>query len=224
MHMGGAAMFRAANEVIAKGTAAAALLLQARPEDVRFANGRFSVDERSIALLDVAREASLDTYVWNLLDIITFPNGCHIAEVEVDPETGLVTLDRYYAVDDYGTLINPLLTIGQVQGGLAQGIGQAMLEHTVYDPDSGQLLSGSLMDYALPKAADLPDLNITLTGVPTNANPLGVKGAGQAGAMAAPQTVICAILDALAPLGVTHIDMPATPERVWRAIQEQARP
>ena len=130
-----------------------------------------------------------------------------------------MTLDRYTAVDDYGTLINPMLTIGQVQGGVAQGIGQAMLEHTVYDPDSGQLLSGSFMDYALPRAADLPDLDITLTGMPTNANPLGVKGAGQAGAIAAPQTIICAILDALAPLGVTHIDMPATPERVWRAIQ-----
>ena len=218
MHMGGAALFRAANEVIAKGTAAAARLLQAKPDEVRFDNGRFIAGDRAITLQDVAREAPLDTYVWNLLDVITFPNGCHIAEVEVDPETGVVTLDRYYGVDDYGTLINPLLTLGQVHGGLAQGIGQAMLEHTVYDPDSGQLLSGSLMDYALPKAADLPDLNITLTGTPTNANPLGVKGAGQAGAMAAPQTIICAILDALAPLGVTHIDMPATPERVWRAI------
>ncbi len=219
MHMGGAAMFRAAREVIAKGTAAAALLLQAKPEEVRFDTGHFIAGDRTITLLDVARESSLDTYVWNLLDVITFPNGCHIAEVEVDPETGLVTLDRYYGVDDYGTLINPMLTLGQVHGGLAQGIGQAMLENTVYDPDSGQLLSGSLMDYALPKAADLPDLNITLTGTPTNANPLGVKGAGQAGAMAAPQTVICAILDALAPLGVTHIDMPATPERIWRAIK-----
>ena len=224
MHMGGAALFRAANEVIAKGTAAAALLLQAKPDEVRFENGAFVAGERAIALLDVAREAPLDTYVWNLLDVITFPNGCHIAEVEVDPETGLVTLDRYHGVDDYGTLINPMLTIGQVQGGLAQGIGQAMLEHTVYDLESGQLLSGSLMDYALPKAADLPDLNIMLSGTPTNANPLGVKGAGQAGAMAAPQTIICAILDALAPLGVTHIDMPATPERIWRAIQEKAKP
>ena len=222
MHMGGAAMFRAANEVIAKGATAAALLLQAKPEEIRFDAGEFIAGDRSIALLDVAREASLDTYVWNLLDIITFPNGCHIAEVEIDPETGLVTLDRYYGVDDYGTLINPMLTIGQVHGGLAQGIGQAMLEHTVYDPGSGQLLSGSLMDYALPKAADLPDLNVRLTGTPTNANPLGVKGAGQAGAMAAPQTIICAVLDALAPLGVTHIDMPATSERVWRAIQEKS--
>ena len=219
MHMGGAAMFRAAREVIAKGTAAAALLLQAKPEEVRFENGSFIAGERTIALLDVAREVVAGHLCLEPLDIITFPNGCHIAEVEVDPETGLVTLDRYYGVDDYGTLINPMLTLGQVHGGLAQGIGQAMLENTVYDPESGQLLSGSLMDYALPKAADLPDLNITLTGTPTSANPLGVKGAGQAGAMAAPQTVICAILDALAPLGVTHIDMPATSERIWRAIK-----
>ena len=219
MHMGGAALFRAAEEVIAKGAAIAARLLQAKPDEIRFEKGRFLAGERAITLTDAAREGSLDTYVWNLLDIITFPNGCHIAEVEIDPETGHATLDRYHGVDDYGTLINPLLTLGQVHGGLAQGIGQALLEHTVYDPDSGQLLSGSLMDYALPKAADLPDLNITLTGTPTKANPLGVKGAGQAGAIAAPQTEICAILDALAPLGVTHIDMPATPERIWRAIQ-----
>jgi aerobic carbon-monoxide dehydrogenase large subunit len=140
--------------------------------------------------------------------------------VEIDPETGQVTLDRYTAVDDYGTLINPLLTTGQVQGGLAQGIGQALTERTVYDPDSGQMLSASFMDYQLPRAVDLPDLNITLTGIPTAANPLGVKGSGQAGAIAAPQTVISAILDALAPVGVSHIDMPATPERVWRAIQQ----
>ncbi len=222
MHMGGAAMFRAANEVIAKALPAAARLLQAKPDDVSFRDGRFSADGREVGLLDVAREEKLDTYVWNVLDVITFPNGCHIAEVEIDPETGFVTLDRYHGVDDYGTVINPMLTLGQVHGGLAQGIGQALLENTVYDPASGQLLSGSLMDYTLPKAADLPNLNILLSGTPTNANPLGVKGAGQAGAMAAPQTVICAILDALAPLGVEHIDMPATPERVWRAIQEKA--
>jgi aerobic carbon-monoxide dehydrogenase large subunit len=175
---------------------------------------------RDVANLPEGMAPGLDSYVWNLLDIITFPNGCHIAEVEVDHETGQVTLVRYTAVDDFGNLINPLLTIGQVQGGAAQGIGQAMLEHTLYDPQSGQLLSGSFMDYALPRAADLPDLDITLTGVATNANPLGVKGSGQAGAIAAPQTIISAILDALAPLGVTQIDMPATSERVWRAIQE----
>jgi aerobic carbon-monoxide dehydrogenase large subunit len=220
MHMGGAALHKAAQQVIEKGKPVAARLLQARPDEITFAAGRYSAGDRSVDLLTVARDTALDTYVWNLLDIITFPNGCHVAEVEVDPETGQVTLDRYTAVDDYGTLINPLLTVGQVQGGVAQGIGQALMERTVYDPGSGQLLSGSFMDYQIPRAIDLPDLDITLTGVPTKANPLGVKGSGQAGAIAAPQTIISAILNALAPLGVTHIDMPATPERVWRAIQQ----
>jgi carbon-monoxide dehydrogenase large subunit len=130
-------------------------------------------------------------------------------------------LDRYTAVDDFGTLINPMLTLGQIHGGVAQGIGQAMLEHTVYDPDSGQLLSGSFMDYALPRADDLPDFDVTLTGVRTRANPLGVKGAGQAGAIAAPQAVVLAVIDAI---GVEKIDMPLTPERVWRAIQNGKRP
>jgi carbon-monoxide dehydrogenase large subunit len=222
MHMGGAALFRSAQEVIEKGRPVAARLLQARPDQVVFAAGRFVVEDRSVDLLTVARDTKLDTRVWNLLDIITFPNGCHVAEVEIDPETGLVTLERYSAVDDYGTLINPQLTVGQVQGGVAQGIGQALTEHTVYDPVQGQMLSGSFMDYQLPRAIDLPDLDVTLIGIPTKANPLGVKGSGQAGAIAAPQTVISAVLDALAPLGVTHIDMPATPQRVWQAIRNAA--
>ncbi|MBN8898327.1 MAG: molybdopterin-dependent oxidoreductase, partial [Rhodospirillales bacterium] len=213
MHQGGAALAEAMNRVIAKGTRIAARLLQATEAQVVFQDGRFvvqAVPERSMGLLEVAAAArdpanlpagespGLDAYVWNKLDRITFPNGCHVAEVEVDPETGVVTLERYTASDDYGTAINPLLTIGQVQGGVAQGIGQALLEHTVYDPDSGQLLSGSLMDYALPRANDLPMLSVRLDGVPTTANPLGVKGAGQAGAIAAPQTVMSAVLDALA--------------------------
>jgi carbon-monoxide dehydrogenase large subunit len=235
MHMGGAALCKAVDTMLAKGRAIAARLLQASAEQVVFLDGRFAVRDdpnRAIDLLAVARAArdqanlpdgmspGLDTYVWNLLDLITFPNGCHIAEVEVDPGTGALTLLRYTAVDDFGTLINPMLTVGQVQGGVAQGIGQAMLEHTVYDPDSGQMLSGSFMDYTLPRAQDLPRFDITLTGVPTNANPLGVKGSGQAGAMASPQAIIAAVLDALAPLGVTHIDMPATPERIWRAMMD----
>ena len=219
LHQGGTALVRAAEGAIEKGRRVAARLLQARPDQVQFAAGRFSVEGRSVGLLEAAAEETLDTYIWNKLDLITFPNGVHVAEVEVDPETGSVALLRYAAADDFGAVVNPLLTIGQVQGGVAQGIGQAMLERTAYDPESGQLLSGSFMDYTLPRAADLPDLDIHLEGVPTKANPLGVKGAGQAGAMAAPQAVICAILGALAPLGVTHIDMPATPERVWRAIQ-----
>ena len=232
LHMGGAALVRAIDSVISKGRVAAARMLQAETTMVNFAAGRFEVEGRSVTLLEVARAApglpdappgGLDSYEWNLLDLITFPNGCHIAEVEVDPQTGLVNLRRYTAVDDFGTVINPMLTIGQVQGGVAQGIGQAMLERTVYDPDTGQLLSGSFMDYTLPRADNLPDLDIHLDGVPTTANPLGVKGAGQAGAIAAPQAIIAAILNALVPLGVRHIDMPATPERVWLAIEQAKR-
>ena len=234
MHMGGSALCKAVDAMLAKGRAIAARLLQSSVEQVVFADGRFAIrdePDRSIDLLSLARvardpanvpdgmEAGLDTYVWNLLDLITYPNGCHIAEVDVDPDTGEVTLERYTGVDDFGALINPMLTLGQVHGGVAQGIGQAMLEHTVYDPESGQMLSGSFMDYTLPRAQDLPDFDITLSGVPTSANPLGVKGSGQAGAMAPPQAIVVAILDALAPLGVTHIDMPATSERVWQAIR-----
>jgi carbon-monoxide dehydrogenase large subunit len=154
----------------------------------------------------------------NMTDVFTFPSGCHVAEVEIDPETGALALLRYTAVDDYGRLINPMLTEGQVQGGVTQGIGQALLEHTVYDK-TGQLLSGSLMDYALPRADDLPAFDITLVERPTQANPLGVKGSGQAGCIAAPQTVMAAVLDAVKPAGVKHLDMPATPERVWRALR-----
>jgi carbon-monoxide dehydrogenase large subunit len=237
MHQGGFALHRAAEMVVAKGRAVAAGLLQAEAAELDFAEGRFTVpgSGRGVDLLAVARAAAdpanlpdglapgLGAYVWNECDLITFPSGTHVAEVEIDPETGAVTLERYFAVDDYGRVINPLLTVGQVQGGVAQGIGQAMLEHTVYDPESGQLLSGSLLDYALPRAEDLPDLDIILNGLPTAANPLGVKGSGQAGCIAAPQTIICAVLDALAPLGVEHIDMPATSERVWQAIKAAPR-
>ena len=237
MHQGGFALHRAAETVVAKGRAVAAGLLQAEASELVFAEGRFTVpgSGRAIDLLAVARAAAdpanlpegmapgLGTYVWNECDAITYPSGAHAAEVTIDRETGRVTLERYLAVDDYGRVINPMLTVGQVQGGVAQGIGQAMLEHTVYDRQSGQLLSGSLLDYALPRADDLPALEIALDGRPTAVNPLGVKGAGQAGAIAAPQTVICAILDALSPLGIEHIDMPATPERVWRAIRSAPR-
>ncbi len=190
MHMGGAALCKAVDTMIDKGRVIAARLLQA--EQVVFSDGRFAVTDdpdRSIDLPALARaardpanvpdgmEPGLDTYVWNLLDLITFPNGCHIAEVEVDPETGEVTLDRYTAVDDFGTLINPLLTLGQVHGGVAQGIGQAMLEHTVRS-GPGQMLSGSFMDYQLPRAVDLPDLDITLTGVLDEGKSIGRQRIG----------------------------------------------
>jgi carbon-monoxide dehydrogenase large subunit len=233
MHQGGTALVKAAQMVVEKGRAIAAGLLQANIADVVFSSGRFKVEgtEREMELLAVVRAASdpanlpdglmpgLDSYVFNQSDVFTFPNGCHMAEVEIDPDTGVVTLERYTVVDDYGRLINPMLTKGQVQGGVAQGIGQALFEHTVYDAGSGQLLSGSLMDYALPRADDLPSFDITLAELPTSANPLGVKGSGQAGCIAAPQTIINAVVDALSPLGIDHIDMPATPERVWRAIR-----
>jgi len=232
MHMGGTALYLATQMVLSKARAIAAHLLQAGASEVSFGAGRFTVggSERGIGLLELAEAArdpanlpdgmtpGLDTDAYNDSDLFTFPNGCHAAEIEIDPETGVVTVERYLAIDDYGRLINPMLTMGQVQGGIAQGIGQALLENTVYEKQSGQLLSGSFLDYALPRADDLPPLDITLVELPTAVNPLGVKGAGQAGCMAAPQTIINSILDALAPLGIAHLDMAATPERIWRAI------
>jgi carbon-monoxide dehydrogenase large subunit len=235
LHMGGTALVLALDEALERARRLAAHLLQAAPGDLSFAAGRFTVagTERGVDLPELVRAArdaanlpdgmtpGLDAEADNPSDLITFPGGAHVAEVEVDPDTGAVELLRYAAVDDYGRLVNPLLTEGQVQGGLAQGIGQALLERVVYDPDSGQLLSASPMDYALPRAADLPPLPVRFVqGVPTASNPLGAKGAGQAGAIAAPHTVVLAVLDALAPLGVASLDMPATPERVWRAIRD----
>ena len=225
LHQGGAALVSAIEAVLDAARPVAARLLQASPDTLRFEAGRFHADARSVPLAEVVSAAgedgvSLDARVWNRLDRITFPNGCHVAEVEVDPETGSIVLCRYAAVDDYGTVINPLLTVGQVAGGLAQGIGQALLEAVVHD-EAGQLLTGSLMDYCLPRAGDLPNFEIRLVGVPSEANPLGVKGAGQAGAIGAPQAVVAAVLAALSPFGIQHIDMPLTPERVWSAIHQE---
>ena len=225
LHMGGSALVDAIGLVLAKARPVAARLLQAAVDEIRFADGQFTAGGRSVPLLEVARAAvgsgaeSLDSYHWTLLDRITFPNGCHVAEVAVDRETGVIRLLRYTAADDFGIAVNPMLLVGQVQGGVAQGIGQALMERTVYDRTTGQLLSGSYMDYAVPHAADLPELHVHLHGVATDANPLGVKGAGQAGAIAAPQAVVAAVLDALAPLGVTHLDMPLTSETVWRGMR-----
>ena len=224
MHMGGGAMVRAIDEVLEKAKSVAARLLQAEATDLAFADGAFSVPStgQSVSLADVAAEAGdggLDTFVFNEDVPFTFPNGCQAAEVEIDPETGAVELLRYIAVDDYGNLVNPMLTVGQVQGGLAQGIGQALGEDCTYDAGSGQLLAGSMMDYWMPRAGQLPDLEIHLEGVPTKANPLGVKGSGQAGCIGAPQTVVHAVLDALSGYGIDEIDMPITSESVWRAIQ-----
>jgi carbon-monoxide dehydrogenase large subunit len=237
MHMGGTALYLAAQMVLLKGRAIAAHLLQAEASEMSFGAGRFTVGGggRGIDLLALAEAArdpanlpgemtpGLDADAHNDSNLFTFPSGCHAAEIEIDPETGAATLECYAAIDDYGRLINPMLTMGQIQGGLAQGIGQALFEHAVYDERSGQLLTGSFIDYALPRADDLPPFDIALAELPTAVNPLGVKGAGQAGCIAAPQTIINAILDALAPLGIEHIDMPATPERVWHAIRSARR-
>ena len=240
MHMGGTALVKAIDAALAKARLVAAHLLQASPDELDFSNGRFTVrnTDRAIDLLALAKSATdpanlppnwpdgmtpgLGGHAMNISDVFTFPSGCHVAEVEIDPETGHTALLRYTVVDDYGRLINPMVTVGQVQGGIAQGIGQAMLEHTVYAADSGQLVSGSFMDYAIPHAHDLPSFDIELIERPTLANPLGVKGSGQAGCISAPQTIMAAILDALRPAGVEHLDMPATPERVWNALAAAA--
>jgi carbon-monoxide dehydrogenase large subunit len=232
MHMGGGALMKAMDAVLEKARQVAAQLLQAEAAALDFAEGRFSVRDsaRSVSLLEVAAAArdpkmspddtgaGLDSFAKVEGAPFTFPSGCHVAEVEVDPETGRIEIKRYLIVDDYGRLLNPRLTEGQVVGGVTQGIGQASGEGIVYDPESGQLLSGSTMDYHLPRADDLPAFEVHLEERPTEANPLGVKGSGQAGCIAAPQTVMSAVLDALAPLGIDDLDMPATPERVWRAI------
>jgi len=151
--------------------------------------------------------------------VANYPNGCHVCEVEIDPETGEVAVLRYSVVDDVGTVMNPLLLEGQVAGGVVQGLGQALMEDIAFDLKSGQLLTGSFMDYAMPRADDLSDIDIGSNPVPTKTNPLGVKGAGEAGSVGALPAVANAVVDALSPLDIRHIEMPATPERLWRAIK-----
>jgi carbon-monoxide dehydrogenase large subunit len=229
----GAALYEAGRSVIAKATTLAAHLLEAANEDVVFTEGRFTVagTDLSLDLFAVAQaardpaklapgmEPGLDVTHRRVPPAQTFPNGCHIAEIEIDPDTGAVAVARYTIVDDFGRTINPLLLEGQVHGGIVQGIGQALLEHAVYDEGSGQLLAGSFMDYAMPRASDLPFFAFATRNVPCTANPLGVKGAGEAGAVGAPPTVINAIVDALhRATGLRHIDMPATPRRIWEAL------
>ena len=203
--------------------------------DIVFEEGRFQVigtdrgiDIITLALGQRARAAkgedvtTLDAAEVAQINHHTFPNGCHIAEIEVDPETGRIDVVRYSVTDDVGKAVNPMIVAGQVHGGVAQGLGQALLERTAYDPDSGQLLAGSLMDYTIPRADDLPNIDVELVEVPCLTNGLGVKGAGEAGAVGAPPALINAIIDALADMGVTQIDMPATPEVVWRALAKAA--
>jgi aerobic carbon-monoxide dehydrogenase large subunit len=225
-YMGGTAIFRAADEIILKGTRIAADILEAAEPDIKFEDGDFVVagTDRRVPLLDVAtkaREAGepLDTYHFWTREWMTFPNGTHVVEVEIDPDTGRATLERYTAVDDYGVMVNPMVVGGQAHGAIAMGSGQALLETAVYDPESGQALAASFMDYAMPRADDLPAFSLGFNSTRCTTNPLGVKGCGEAGAIAAFPAIHNAIHDALAPLGVKNFDGPATPGRVWQAMQ-----
>jgi carbon-monoxide dehydrogenase large subunit len=213
--IGGVAAQAAADEVVEKGTQAAAAKLEAAAADIEYHDGEFRIagTDRGVSLFDLG---ALEATHTRTPEAYTYPNGCHICEVEVDAESGDVAIVRYTVVDDFGRAVNPKLLEGQVHGGTVQGIGQALREHAVYDRESGQLLTGSFMDYAMPRAADLPSLDCGFHHVPSSSNPLGVKGAGEAGAVGAPAAVINAVVDAL---GGKRIDMPATAQAVWRALQ-----
>ncbi len=234
--VGGSAIVKAADKIVDKARKIAAHLMETSEQDIEFGGGDFTVagTDKSMNIAEIAfaayvphnypegLEPGLDeTAFYDPLNF-SFPAGTHVAEVEIDPETGVVDVVNYSAVDDFGNLINPMIVEGQVHGGVAQGVGQALLEGCHYDSD-GQLITGSMMDYALPRADDLVNVSLGTECVPSPLNPLGVKGCGEAGAIAAPIAVINAILDALSPLGVTDLDMPATPQRVWRAIQSASQ-
>src|SRR5580700_8512251 len=233
MMTSGTAIVAAGDKVVETGKQIAAHVLEAAVADIEFRAGRFVIagTDRSVGIMELAEKIRsglrLPAELPQSLDVqlvadgppSAFPNGCHIAEVEVDPETGTVEVVRYAFVNDFGTVINPLLVNGQAHGGIVQGIGQALREHTIYD-EQGQLLTGSYMDYALPRAEDAPLFTHQFHPVPATTNVLGAKGCGEAGCAGGLPSVINALVDALSEYGVTHIDMPATPERVWRAIQE----
>ena len=219
--IGGVAAQSAAVELIEKGRQLAAQKLEVSAADIEYKDGEFRIagTDRSVSLFEVASAQSLEAIHTRAPDAYTFPNGCHVCEVEIDPASGETKIVRYSVVDDFGRAVNPLLLEGQVHGGTVQGIGQALLEHAVYDSESAQLLTGSFMDYAMPRADNLPALDCGFHHVPCTTNPLGVKGAGEAGAVGAPAAVINAIVDALnQKTKVRHIDMPATAEKVWRAL------
>jgi carbon-monoxide dehydrogenase large subunit len=233
LSVGGSAIVKAVDKVIAKGRKIAAHLLEAADTDIVFENGEFKVagTDRKLPFAQVALTAyvphnyPLETLEPGLNENafydptnFTYPAGSYVCEVEVDPHTGVVTVEKFTAVDDFGNIVNPMIVEGQVHGGIAQGIGQAMLEQAVYDKESGQLLTGSYLDYAMPRATDLPMFQVDTCVTPCTHNPLGVKGCGEAGAIGSPPALINAITDAI---GVRDIAMPATPERVWRALAQR---
>jgi carbon-monoxide dehydrogenase large subunit len=235
--LGGTAIVRASDRVIEKAKQIAAHRLEAAVDDIEFKNGRFAVagTDKAIGWKEMARTAYAPRLLPAAMEVglaaaagftppsPTFPNGCHICEVEIDPETGVVAIERYVAVDDVGTVMNPMLLAGQIHGGIVQGLGQILLENLQFDPASGQVLTGSLMDYCLPRADDVPSFVVDDHPVPTPINPLGIKGAGEGGTVGAMPCVQSAVLDALAPLGIEWLDMPASPHRVWQAIRAARR-
>jgi len=238
MPVGGSAVHVCAGRIVEKAKKIAAEMMEVAAQDIAFDGGRFSLPGTNIEPMPFAKVARM-AYVGHVLpkgiepglDETLFydptgmgaPSGVHIAYVEVDPDTGMVEILDYIAVDDAGTIINPLLATGQIHGGVVQGIGQALYEEVCYDRDSGQLLTGSLLDYGIPRADTVPTITVDFSPVPSTTNPLGVKGVGEGGTVAGTPTVMNAILDALAPLGVTDLAMPATPERIWRAIRGRAQ-
>ena len=232
MMQSGGAIVEASDIVIERGKRAAAHFLEAAVADIEFARGRFTIagTDRSIGIMDLADRLRLATRLPEALppslDVShvfkgvpsAFPNGCHVAEIELDPETGVVEIASYATVNDFGVLVNPLMVEGQAHGGIAQGIGQALMEMVAYDED-GQLITGSYMDYALPRAGDFPGIGFISYPVPAKTNKLGVKGCGEAGCAGSLPAVMNAVVDALSEFGIRHIDMPATPLRIWQAIQ-----
>ncbi len=232
--VGGAALQCAAEKIIAKGRKIAAHMMEAAEADIEFKDGRFAVagTDKSVDLIKVARTSFMPPAIPRGMEPglvegaalvppgATFPNGCHVCEVEIDPDTGIVDIAGYWVVDDVGVMVNPMLVKGQVHGGIVQGAGQTLLETVVYDPESGQMLSGSFMDYGMPRAGDYPSFEVKGHEVPSKNNPLGIKGAGEAGTVGALPATMNAIVDALRPLGIHTFDMPASPARVWKAIAE----
>jgi carbon-monoxide dehydrogenase large subunit len=228
--MAGTVICRAADDIIAQGRVHAADMLEAAASDLRFEDGRYVVagTDRAVEFLDVARRACaagqpLASYQKWTRQWLTYPNGAHVVEVEIDRETGAATLARYTALDDYGVIVNPMVVAGQVHGSIAQGVGQALMEQVRYDRQNGQPLSASLMDYAMPRADDMPLYDLSFNASPCTTNPLGVKGVGESGALAALPAITNAIDDALTSVGAAPLDLPPTPERIWRRIATAGR-
>jgi carbon-monoxide dehydrogenase large subunit len=233
--LAGSAIVTAADRLIDKGQRIAAHMMEAAPGDIAFAGGRFTIagTDRSVGIDEVARQSFQSAQLpedietgftersnFGPADAATFPSGAHVCEVEIDRETGEVTLTRYCAVDDVGTMLNPLLCEGQIHGGIVQGLGQALLENLVYDPESGQLVTGSFQDYCMPRADNFCAFELAENSTPTDRNPLGVKGVGEAGTIGSIPAVMNAINDALAAIGAPPVELPATAEKLWRAIRQ----